>query len=76
MSTYTLDISSEHCPMTFVKTKLKLETLSIGDCLTVILREGEPLDNLPKTCREQGYGVSEAVDLGNGLYEIQITKPA
>ena len=38
-----IDITKEICPMTFVKTKLKLETMSTGEVLEVTLREGEPL---------------------------------
>lgn len=59
MSTYRLDITKEHCPMTFVKTKLKLEELKAGDRLEVLLTEGEPLENVPKSATEQGYKVIE-----------------
>ena len=41
--------------MTFVKTKLQLEKLAKGDRLEVLLNEGEPLENVPKTAKEQGY---------------------
>ncbi|HSC33646.1 MAG TPA: sulfurtransferase TusA family protein, partial [Thermodesulfobacteriota bacterium] len=33
-----IDITKEICPMTYVKTKLKLETMSSGQVLEVILR--------------------------------------
>ena len=33
MATRTLDITLEHCPMTFVKTKLELEQLGTGETL-------------------------------------------
>ena len=33
--------------MTFVKTKLKLELLEEGDILEVLLKAGEPLENVP-----------------------------
>ena len=47
MATHTLDITKEHCPMTFVKTKLKLAQIAAGDTLEVLLTEGEPLENVP-----------------------------
>jgi len=31
MATHHLDITKEHCPMTFVKTKLKLAQIAEGD---------------------------------------------
>ena len=33
MATKVLDITKEHCPMTFVKTKIELSKLQPGDIL-------------------------------------------
>ena len=43
--------------MTFVKTKIELSKLKPGDILEVLLAEGEPLDNVPRNAKEQGYNV-------------------
>ena len=43
--------------MTFVKTKIELSKLNEGDILEVLLAEGEPLDNVPRNAKEQGYNV-------------------
>ena len=51
MATKVLDITKEHCPMTFVKTKIELAKLQPGDILEVLLAEGEPLDNVPRNAR-------------------------
>ena len=53
----SIDITREICPMTFVKTKLKLETMEAGQVLEVKLREGEPLSNLPKSVEQEGHVV-------------------
>ncbi|MGI9554057.1 MAG: sulfurtransferase TusA family protein [Thermodesulfobacteriota bacterium] len=53
----SIDITKEICPMTFVKTKLKLETMGTGQVLEVTLREGEPLSNLPKSVEQEGHKV-------------------
>ena len=55
----SIDITKEICPMTFVKTKLKLETMDTGQILEVTLREGEPLANLPKSVEQEGHRVLE-----------------
>jgi len=70
---YTLDITKEHCPMTFVKTKLRLEELNKGDILEVLLCEGEPLTNVPKTVKEQGYQVLEIIKQ-NSFYKVVVRK--
>lgn len=74
MENKTIDITKEHCPMTFVKTKLALEKLKKGDQLTVFLSEGEPLDNVPKTAKEQGYKVLEVSKVEGLTYKIVIEK--
>ena len=53
----SIDITKEICPMTFVKTKLKLETMETGQVLEVTLREGEPLANLPKSVEQEGHTI-------------------
>jgi TusA-related sulfurtransferase len=45
---YYLDIIDEVCPITFVKTKLKLEKMSTGKLLEVRLSGVEPMDNVTK----------------------------
>ncbi len=74
MKTVKLDITKEHCPMTFVKTKLELEKLSRGDILEVILKEGEPLENVPKTVTEQGNKVIEIKNLRDDIHVVTIEK--
>jgi TusA-related sulfurtransferase len=75
MSTpFELDITKEHCPMTFVKTKLKLDTLATGDRLKIRLRAGEPLENVPRSSEEQGHRVISIQHLESEIYEIVIEK--
>ena len=50
--------------MTFVKTKIELSKLQPGDILEVLLSEGEPLDNVPRNAKEQGYNVLSVEHVG------------
>jgi len=74
MSTFKLDITKEHCPMTFVKTKIELSKLKTGDLLEVLLTEGEPLENVPKSAREQGYNVLEVSHIQGQVHRVIIQK--
>ena len=74
MSTVKLDITKEHCPMTFVKTKIQLSKLSPGDVLEVLLTEGEPLQNVPRSSREQGYNVLEVSHVQGNIHRVLIQK--
>jgi len=69
-----LDITSEKCPMTFVKVKLKLESLNPGDTLEVLLNEGEPLENVPKSVEEIGHRVLKIKAEGAGKHKVVIEK--
>ncbi|WP_080905752.1 sulfurtransferase TusA family protein [Parabacteroides sp. Marseille-P3160] len=74
MATHKLDITNEHCPMTFVKTKLKLAQIAKGDRLEVLLLEGEPLQNVPKSATEQGFQVLEVKQIDGPVYQVTIQK--
>lgn len=74
MATVKLDITREHCPMTFVKTKIQLSKLNSGDVLEVLLNEGEPLQNVPRSAREQGFNVLEVSHVEGKTHKVLILK--
>ncbi len=74
MSTKQLDITKEHCPMTFVKIKIELSKLQSGDKLEVLLTDGEPLENVPKSATEQGYKVLGIQHVKDNVHKITIEK--
>lgn len=73
-TTEYLDITREHCPMTFVKTKLKLESLPKDSLLRVRLSAGEPLENVPRTVTEQGHQVLDITQISETVYDVTIQK--
>jgi tRNA 2-thiouridine synthesizing protein A len=60
-----IDITTEVCPMTFVRTKLKLERMQPGEVLHVRLRGEEPLRNVPRAARDEGHIIVAIVPEGN-----------
>jgi tRNA 2-thiouridine synthesizing protein A len=60
-----LDITDEVCPMTFVRTKLRLERMAPGEILSVRLRGEEPLRNVPKAARDEGHSILGVVADGS-----------
>ncbi len=54
---YSLDITTDTCPLTMVKTKLLLEKMATGELASIRLNSGEPLENVPRTLRDQGHDV-------------------
>ena len=72
---HLLDITAEHCPMTLVRTKLKLAQMAAGDTLELLLSEGEPLDNIPASLCEQGYRVLSVRYVEGTTHCLLIEKP-
>ena len=60
--------------MTFVKTKIELSKLKPGDILEVLLAEGEPLDNVPRNAKEQGYNVLSVEHVEGTTHKVTIKK--
>jgi tRNA 2-thiouridine synthesizing protein A len=52
-----LDITALLCPMTFVRTRLLLDRMNPGEVAEIILRDGEPLKNVPEAVRNLGHTV-------------------
>lgn len=70
----TIDITDVVCPITFVKVKMALEDLDDGQILGVHLNEGEPIQNVPRSLKDEGHkvlSVSQAVD---GTYDLVVQK--
>jgi TusA-related sulfurtransferase len=59
-----LDLRGVICPYNFVKTKLKLETMGQGQVLSVLLDDGDPIRNVPRSVENEGHTVlsQERVD--------------
>jgi TusA-related sulfurtransferase len=52
-----LDITSDICPITFVKTKLLMDRMKSGEIVEIRLSSGEPLENVPRSVRAEGHTV-------------------
>jgi TusA-related sulfurtransferase len=58
MAARTLDITALTCPMTWVRTKLELESMAAGEELEVHCGPGAALEQVPRSARAAGHAVS------------------
>ena len=72
--TEKVDITDVVCPVTFVKTKVALEELEDGQILQVHLNDGEPVQNVPRSVKEEGHELLNLIDNEDGTYELFIKK--
>ena len=72
-----IDITADVCPMTFVRVKLALERMASDSTLIVRLNDGEPLRNVPRSARAEGYRVEELgpESAGARVHRLRITRP-
>ncbi|MDR1363178.1 MAG: sulfurtransferase TusA family protein [Spirochaetaceae bacterium] len=70
----SIDITNVVCPITFVKTKVALEELADGETLEVKLNEGEPVQNVPRSLKDEGHKVTRIEKLDDGTYRLLVIK--
>lgn len=58
--TFTKDLRGVSCPLNFVKTKIELSALKAGDLLEIWLDDGQPIQNVPGSVRNEGHEVIRA----------------
>lgn len=69
-----LDIRGEVCPLTFVKSKLALEMIDIGDTLRIIVDYEPAIDNVPRSFESEGHQVLGIETLAAGEWAISVKK--
>jgi len=68
-----IDLRGVKCPLNYVKAKLKLEELKIGEFLEVFLDDGEPIINVPRSIKEDGHKILSIEKVDN-CYKVIIKK--
>ena len=68
-----IDLLGVKCPFNYVKTKLKLETMASGDSLEVLLDQGEPAQNVPRSIKNDGHKVL-SMGKDSGHFKMVIEK--
>ncbi len=70
----SVDITDVVCPVTFVKAKVALEELEDGQILSIHLNGGEPVQNVPRSIKEEGHQVLKLIDNQDGTFELFVRK--
>ena len=69
----TLDITGDICPMTFVRTRLRLDGMASGRTLLVRLRGEEPARNVPRMAEALGHTILQRGE-ADGVTSLVIRK--
>jgi sulfite reductase (ferredoxin) len=68
-----LDLTGVACPMNFVKAKIALEKMPIGDTLEILLDDGGPIRNVPASLSQQGQDVLAVFPEG-GQFRVRVRR--
>lgn len=71
---HELDMRGVACPMNFVKTKLFLDKLAVGDLLNVLLDAGEPVTNVCQSLTQEGHEILAQNEHEEGHFRITVRK--
>ena len=70
----TVDVTDVKCPTTFVKAKVAIEELDEGQILAIRLNDGEPVQNVPRSLKEEGHKILKLNDNQDGTFTLFVKK--
>lgn len=70
----TIDLRGVSCPTNFVKAKLALEDLETGAPLRILLDDGEPVKNVPRSIKAEGHKLLGLRQSEEGHYVLDVEK--
>lgn len=70
----TIDIRGQVCPYTFVRSKLAIEKMNIGEVLEIILDHRPAVDNVPRSMQNEGQKVLKIEQTGEKEWHIFVRK--
>lgn len=68
------DITDKVCPLTFVKAKVALDELDDGEVIAIRMNDGEPVQNVPRSIKEEGHQILKLVNNEDGTYNLIVKK--
>jgi len=70
----TIDIRGQVCPYTFVRSKLAIEKMNVGEVLEIILDHKAAVENVPKSMENEGQKVLLVEQTGEKEWRIVVRK--
>lgn len=70
----TIDLRGVSCPTNFVKAKLALEEVDNGTVVHILLDDGEPVKNVPRSLKADGHKLIGLEQTDEGHYILKLEK--
>ena len=69
-----IDLCGELCPFTFVRTKLALEQMAVGELLEVVVDHEPAIRNIPRSATAWGQEVVGVTAISEGSWAIVLRR--
>lgn len=69
-----VDITDVICPVTLVKVQVALEEIADGQVLEIKMNNGEPLQNVPRSLKEEGHRIVAVTKNRDDTFTIFVQK--
>ena len=70
----TLDIKGQVCPYTFVRSKLAIEKMELGQVLEIVTDHKPASENVPRSMENEGQKVLAIEQIGEKEWHILVRK--
>ena len=70
----TIDLKGQVCPYTFVRSKLAIEKMNLGEVLEIILDHKPAVENVPKSMENEGQKLLKIEQPGEKEWHLFIRK--
>lgn len=70
----SIDLRGVSCPTNFVKAKLALEDVDNGTVVRILLDDGEPVKNVPRSLKADGHKLIGLKQTDEGHYILELEK--
>lgn len=74
MTITQFDLRGTPCPLNFIRTKLKLESMAVGELLEVLLDAGEPIEQVPSSLQLAGYEIVDNTPQEGGHFALTVRR--
>lgn len=71
---HRIDLRGVSCPTNFVKAKLALEDMESGEQIEILLDDGEPVKNVPRSLKAEGHKLLGLKQTDDGHYVLELEK--
>ncbi len=68
-----LNLKGVRCPLNYVQSKLFLENIEAGQVIELYLDEGQPIENVPVSLKNDGQEILE-ITKAEGYYKVRVRK--